>query len=171
MSSPLTREAIPNLPLQQLIDSLHIDTAQIYINIDKSDFTLQLCAGSIVIKTYPVVFGGNPVDDKRIQGDQCTPEGIFHLRNLYPHAKWSKFMWVDYPTEESWEKFNAAKKAGEIPENATIGGEIGIHGTPNDDSLIDDQVNWTLGCISLKNKHVDEVYEVVRKGTEVRIQR
>ena len=35
------------------------------------------------------------------------------------------------------------------------------------DDLIDAGKNWTLGCISLKNKDVNEIYSVVRKGSRV----
>ena len=30
---------------------------------------------SLDFNQYPIVPGGNPVDDKRMQGDQCAPEG------------------------------------------------------------------------------------------------
>ncbi len=166
-----TREATPDIALGDCISELHIDTSTLYIFIDKSEYTLQIKSDSIVIKTYPVVFGPNPVDDKRMQGDMCTPEGEFILRNIYPHKSWSKFLWVNYPTEESYKKFNAAKENGEIPKDAAIGGEIGIHGTPDDDSLIDKKENWTHGCISLKNKHIDEIYAFVKVGTRVVIQK
>ncbi len=166
------RTASPDQPLGDLIRDLDLDVKDISILIDKSEYTLQLVADSITIKTYPVVFGSNPIDDKRKEGDKCTPEGTFTIRDLYPHEKWSKFLWVDYPNEESWKKHNASKANGEIDKDATIGGEIGIHGVPNnDESLIDEKINWTLGCISLKNKHIDEIYNFVSKGTLIKIQK
>ncbi len=166
------RKASPDQPLRDLVEALTLDIKDISILIDKSDYSLRLIADSITIKTYPVVFGPNPVDDKRREGDKCTPEGTFTIRDLYPHDKWSKFLWVDYPNEESWEKHNAAKINGELDKDATIGGEIGIHGVPNnDDDLIDEKTNWTLGCISLKNKHIDEIYNFVAKGTVIIIQK
>ena len=79
-------------------------------------------------------------------------------------------MWVDYPTEESWVKHRTSKSAGEIPEDATIGGEIGIHGVPNNmNSLISERENWTLGCISMTNPDVEEIYAFSRVGTSVSI--
>lgn len=162
------RNAVPDIPLSTLMDSAGIGTGSLTIYIDKSALTLSLLHNDTVIKTYPVVLGGNPVGDKRMEGDQKTPEGEFQIRNLYPHAKWSKFLWVNYPTDESWEKFNAAKANGEIPQTASIGGEIGIHGVPEGyDYLIDQKENWTLGCISLKNAHIDEIYAAIEKWTKV----
>ncbi|MFB2983067.1 L,D-transpeptidase family protein [Microseira sp. BLCC-F43] len=90
------------------------------------------------------------------------------MKDLYPHAAWSKFIWLDYPTKSSWRKHFKAKREGQINWNDSIGSEIGIHGTP-DDSLIKKKSNWTLGCVSLKNKDVDELYQFVQKGTEVEI--
>lgn len=169
----IIRDAIPDKPLIELTSEISdVDENVISILIDKSDYTLQLLSGTTVIKTYPVVFGPNAVDDKKREGDKCTPEGSFTIRDLYPHKKWSKFLWIDYPNEASWKKHQDAKINGEIDQDATIGGEIGIHGVPeNDDSLIDEKVNWTLGCISLKNKHIDEVYNYVQKGTMVVIRK
>ena len=122
------------------------------------------------IKSYPVVFGSNPIDDKLRQGDSCTPEGIFKVRAHYPHKSWSKFIWIDYPTEDSWKKHNTAKSSGFITENAAIGGEIGIHGVPEGyDNMIDEKYNWTLGCISLKNVDVNEIYMIIKVGTKIEI--
>jgi murein L,D-transpeptidase YafK len=163
-----TRNAFPELPLADLMSAAGLQSGDVWIYIDKSDMQLLIKHDTTTIKTYPVVLGGNPVGDKRMEGDQKTPEGEFALRSLYPHKKWSKFLWVNYPTDESWDKFNKAKAAGEIPKNASIGGEIGIHGVPEGyDALIDEMQNWTLGCISLKNAHVDEIFDAVKVGTKV----
>lgn len=39
--------------------------------------------------------------DKLMQRDKCTPEGIFSIRDKYPHNMWCRFMWIDYPSEDS----------------------------------------------------------------------
>ena len=159
------------LPLSSLIDSLELSIPELYIHIDKSDFILSIMADSQVVKQYPIVLGGNPVDDKKMQGDQCTPEGKFSVRTKYPHRSWEKFIWIDYPNDDSWKKFNAAKASGNIPEDASIGGEIGIHGVPGDaDEIIAMGINWTLGCISLKNEDINDFYPYIIKGSLVHIQ-
>lgn len=125
-----------------------------------------------MIKQYSVVLGTNPIDDKRIQGDRCTPEGTFHIVTKYPHKNWRKFIWIDYPNADSKRKFKKAKSNGEIPKDAKIGGEVGIHGTPEDgDYLINHKVNWTWGCISLKREDVDEIYPYIKKCTEIIIEK
>lgn len=160
-----------NKSLSELLDSLELNSADISILIDKSDYKLTVLIKTIVIKEYPVVFGGNAVDDKLMEGDQCTPEGTFHIVSKYAHKTWSKFIWIDYPNSGSWKKHNAAKREGKIPESATIGGEIGIHGVPAGlDKIIDLKHNWTLGCISLKNDDVNEIYPYFTEKTVIKIQ-
>ena len=159
-----------NKSIKEITGADTLETARTSILIEKSEYRLTLYLDTTAIKQYPCVFGFNPVDDKRMEGDGCTPEGHFKLRSIYPHDKWSRFMWVDYPTEESYEKHNASKASGEIPQSATIGGEIGIHGVPSGlGPMIDIQDNWTLGCISLKNPDVEELYDNVQVGTPVEI--
>lgn len=159
-------------PQETLVNISEIDTQQTHILIDKSDYQLTLFEGDKVLKKYPVVLGRNPIDDKRQSGDACTPEGIFHVRTKYPHAKWSRFIWVDYPNESSWKKFKAGQASGEIPSTASIGGEIGIHGVPEGrDDLISDRVNWTLGCISLSNRHSRELYSLLPSGAQIEIRK
>ncbi len=140
-------------PLSELLDSINKHNKPISILIDKSDYILSIMLDSVIIKQYPVVLGGNPIDDKLREGDQCTPEGTFKIRDKYPHASWSKFIWIDYPNDDSWKKHKAAKSKSLIPKNSSIGGEIGIHGVPDGGNfLIDTKVNWTLGCISLEEQ-------------------
>jgi murein L,D-transpeptidase YafK len=158
--------------LTQSLEELGIDPkeAEIYFSIDKANYELTVMVDTLSLMTYPVVFGRDPVQDKRMEGDLRTPEGDFKVRNHYPHDKWTYFIWIDYPTPDSYRKYEAAKTAGEIPQDASIGGEIGIHGVPAGmDHLIDEGQNWTLGCISLKNTHIKEIIPLVSKGMRVEI--
>lgn len=120
------------------------------------------------LATYPVVFGSDDLGDKLYEGDRRTPEGTFHIVSKRNHPKWSKFMALDYPTKESYQKFNERKQRGEIPYNAKIGGAIGIHGTwPREEFAIDGLQNWTMGCVSTKNNYINEIYNVLPVGTTV----
>lgn len=142
----------------------------ISILIEKADHRLTVYHQLQPIKSYDVVFGGEPVGDKRYEGDLKTPEGILRVKDLYPHPDWSKFIWLDYPNPASWRKHLAAKLQGAIPFWTTVGSAVGIHGVPaNNSEMIDSRINWTWGCPSLKNEDVDEIYEVVQVGTVVEI--
>jgi murein L,D-transpeptidase YafK len=141
-----------------------------YIVIDKSDYELSVYDDEGWYATYPVVFGNNTLADKKMEGDRLTPEGDFKITYKKKHEKWDKFMLLDYPTKESIEKFKQRKAKGEVPKNATVGGGIGIHGTwPHEDYAIDYYMNWTNGCISMKNSEVQELYNLVPNGTKVTI--
>ena len=122
------RNASPNATLVSIIKKSKTKKTSIWLSIDKKNLTLSVMADEKQLKTYPVVLGFNEKDDKRLEGDGCTPEGNFKTLSKYKHAKWSRFIWVNYPTEDSERKHQLAKKEGKIPENATVGSEIGIHG-------------------------------------------
>jgi hypothetical protein len=156
-------------PLIQLLKPSE-DPSSISILVEKSKYRLTVFQQRKAIKSYPVVFGGNPTGDKLHEGDKKTPEGTFRIREQYPHSEWSKFLWLDYPTPYSWQKHRRAKANGTINPLQSIGGEVGIHGVPQGyDNSIDNRTNWTLGCVSLKNKDIDELYRVTQVGTIVEI--
>lgn len=145
---------------------------KISILIDKTDYELSVYDEKGWYATYPVVFGNNSLADKKMEGDKNTPEGSFRIVNKRVHDKWSRYMGIDYPTDESRQKFNLRKQRGEIPANARIGGGIGIHGTwPHEDPVVDRYKNWTLGCISMKNADVKEIYGFTGIGTLVTIRK
>src|SRR5204862_4398793 len=89
------------------------------IIIDKSDYELSVYDEKGWFATYPVVFGNNSLSDKMMQGDKNTPEGVFHINAKRVHDKWCRYFSLDYPTKESYEKFNQRKQNGEIPANAS----------------------------------------------------
>jgi murein L,D-transpeptidase YafK len=144
-----------------------------YVIVDKSDYELKVYDGADNwLVTYPVVFGSKDMGDKMVEGDRKTPEGTFHIVAKRPHAKWDRFMAIDYPNEESYQKFNERKAQGVIPANARIGGSIGIHGTwPHEEFAVDLYQNWTMGCVSTKNEYIDKLFSVLPVGTKVTIQR
>lgn len=158
------------LPLERALPERNPDLSQISLRIEKSAYRLTVFYRGKSVKTYPVVFGPNPVDDKIREGDHCTPEGEFKLIGHREHKWWSRFLWVGYPTEASRKRFRAAKAAGKLSKSATIGGQIGIHGVPEGhDDWIDKRINWTAGCISLKTADILELYRFTRVGTPVTI--
>jgi murein L,D-transpeptidase YafK len=170
--------------IQDSITKYNLDQSKVNVIITKSSYILDLYIDGKLVKSYPVVFGTDPVNDKLCQGDGRTPEGDYRIRSKYPHKSWTYFLWIDYPNEAAWSRFNENKKKGLIAKDAKIGGEIGIHGvpfitsafgsnpsdtTPHDEFLIDKKINWTAGCISLKTEDIKELYKYVPAGAGVRI--
>lgn len=144
-----------------------------YIVIEKSKYVLNVYnTRDELLFTYPVVFGNKDLGDKMCEGDRKTPEGVFYISNKRTHDKWHKFLAIDYPNEESHRKFKERKACGQVSAASTIGGGIGLHGTwQGDDITIDRGENWTLGCISTKNRYIDELFEIIPAGTKVIIKR
>jgi murein L,D-transpeptidase YafK len=138
--------------------------------VKKLDRRLTVYRGTTPLKTYPVVLGGNPRPDKLCQGDMCTPEGVYHVVCKYNHPRWDKFILLDYPNSQNWLKFTRAKIKGQLPEVARIGGDIGIHGTADPLRNLNRE-DWTLGCVSLLNRDIEEIYPMVNDDTLVVIKK
>lgn len=143
-----------------------------YVVIDKRKYELSVYDAQGWYATYPVVFGNPSLDDKKMEGDRNTPEGNFKINQKNAHAKWDRYMGINYPTQESLEKFALRKQRGEIPSSARPGGGIGIHGTwPGEDYVIDKFTNWTNGCIALKRADIEDLYSYLPMGTPVTIKK
>ncbi len=158
-----------------IVSSFHSQNASqnIYsIIIDKTRYELQVYDDKGWLVTFPVVFGNRDLKDKMMEGDKETPEGNFTIISKRVHEKWDRFMELDYPNAESYAKFNQRKEEGLIPPYAKIGGGIGIHGTwPHDEITVDGYQNWTDGCISLKDRDIEELYNMIPVGTRVTIRK
>src|SRR6478672_7744501 len=85
--------------------------APIRIVIDKSNYELYVYDKLGWFATYPVVFGNNSLDDKKMEGDRNTPEGSFKIVSKRVHEKWDRYMGLDYPNKETLEKFNQWKRS------------------------------------------------------------
>jgi murein L,D-transpeptidase YafK len=153
----------------------NIDADKVFLLIDKSDYRMYLYEDRTLRKIYKVVFGSPDQSDKRREGDKLTPEGTFHILSKRVDKLWNRFMLIDYPNQESWDRFHRLQNEGIIPQGATPGGGIGIHGVEWDsgirDNYVEGRINWTLGCISMKNADVSELYEIIKVGTPVVIRR
>ena len=156
--------------IASLINLKKLDKKAIAIVVEKSKYRLTVYYQKKPVKSYAIVLGANPKEDKLREGDKRTPEGQFRVQELYYHSEWSKFILLDYPTQDSWRKFSQAKARGDVNAYDGIGGEIGIHGVEKgQDWLISRKINWTLGCVSLRNKDVDEIYTLLQRGTTIEI--
>lgn len=143
-----------------------------YLVVHKKHYNITLYDERDWVLQWPCTFGSDDLGDKMYQGDRRTPEGEYIIIDKKPHDKWNKFMRLNYPTDADRAKFEARKRAGLIPANAKIGGDIGIHGTwPRENFAVDYLQSWTLGCIAMRNDHLDELYQLVEVGTKVIIKK
>lgn len=141
-----------------------------YIIIDKSDYELKVYDDEGWYATYPIVFGSKDLSDKMKEGDKRTPDGNFRVILKKIHPKWGPELLLDYPNEETMQRFNDRKSKGLIPKNARPGGGIAIHATrPEEEWTVDNYYNWTDGCISAKYTEMKDLYSYIPVGTPVTI--
>lgn len=145
-------------------------TTGYYIIVDKSANALYVYTAQGRIASFRAVFGTGDPGDKMMEGDDKTPDGVFHVVAKKVHPEWGPFLLLDYPSADSYRKFNERKASGEIPGNAKIGGGVGIHGTrPGEEFVVDKLMNWTSGCVSVKLQEAWKLYRMIPIGTEVLI--
>lgn len=141
-----------------------------YIVVDKSDYELKVYDEEGWYATYPIVFGSKDLSDKMREGDRRTPEGKFRVILKKIHPNWGPELLLDYPNEESLQRFKERKAKGLIPKNAKIGNGIAIHATrPQEEWTIDNFYNWTDGCVSVKYTEMKDLFSYIPVGTPVTI--
>jgi len=141
-----------------------------YIIVYKHDYELKVFDKDGWYATYPIVFGGKDLGDKMKEGDKRTPEGNFKVVLKKIHPEWGPELLLDYPNNETLQRFNERKAKGLIPKNAKPGGGIAIHATrPQEEWTVDNYYNWTDGCISAKYSEMKDLYSYIPVGTPVTI--
>jgi len=128
----------------------------------KSQRALLLMKGDEVLKRYIVSLGRNPVGPKSRQGDNKTPEGSYVLDRHNANSQYHRSIHISYPSADDVAR---ARKLGVAP-----GGELYIHGLPNDfrgDSKA--LGDWTEGCIAVNDVEMDEIWRAVADGTPIEI--
>ncbi|MEP7255292.1 MAG: L,D-transpeptidase [Ferruginibacter sp.] len=141
-----------------------------YIIVDKSDYELKVYDDEGWYATYPIVFGSKDLSDKMREGDKKTPDGTFKVILKKIHPKWGPELLLNYPNNESFQKFSERKSKGLLPRNAKIGGGIAIHATrPEEEWTIDNFYNWTDGCVSVKYTEMKDLFSYIPIGTPVTI--
>lgn len=132
---------------------------------------------------------------KRLRGDNRTPEGLYKVQRKVTED-WSRFngsLLINYPNKKDieWGKANGYS----VKE---LGDAIQIHGTPRRVNkalkefaleylgwMIDDEeeldavlkkylypfVDWTNGCVAVSDEEMEEIMELVKVGTPIKIYR
>ncbi len=166
---PVARQAIPD-------DDDHLQWAEqetYAIVVRKSCRTLDVYRHGWRIRSFPAVFGLNGNGRKLYEGDLRTPVGLYAIVDKRPHARWRHFMLLDYPNLQDLHRYWLAVESGDVPRAgdhyAGVGGAVGIHGTDKP-SLNEKNVDWTWGCISLRNQDIDDLAALVPVGTLVLIE-
>jgi murein L,D-transpeptidase YafK len=156
----------------------------------KSQRRLDLYSGDVLLKSYRVSLGSNPVGRKKQQGDGRTPEGQFYIctRNNKT-SLFHIFLGLSYPALPdakravenkaiSPREFQAIRQRlasrGAPLWGTRLGGWVGIHGG-TDGAFAHRTMksrksrDWTAGCVAITNREIDELYVATQIGTPVLI--
>ena len=134
------------------------------ILIEKAARRLTLLRGGVVLKTYRVALGPQPVGPKQQEGDGRTPEGRYLVDWRNPNSKFHLSLHINYP--------DADDQAQAVTRGVAPGGDIMIHGLPNASvsvGALHYLKDWTLGCIAVSNQEIEEIWHAVPDGTPVEI--
>jgi murein L,D-transpeptidase YafK len=134
------------------------------VRVVKSERKLMLFSGGKVIREFKVVLGDNPEAHKQQKGDGRTPEGSYTLDYKKSDSAFYKAIHISYPNEDD---MASAKQRGVDP-----GGQIMIHGQRNGFAwltFLSQYLDWTDGCIALKNEDMDVLWKAVPEGTRIEI--
>ena len=130
----------------------------------KSAHQLQLINDGKPIKTYRISLGKNPRGPKLMEGDKRTPEGFYWIDWRKTSNNFNLAMHISYP--------NITDSARARREGVAPGGMIMIHGTPDTEDTPEDlfhTLDWTDGCVAMRNRDMREVWNLVPDGTMIEI--
>ena len=149
-------------PFRPIEENIRIEK----IIVTKHKRTLDLISNDTIIKTYKVSLGRVPKEKKEFEGDKKTPEGKYIIDNKSSKSNYHKNLSISYPNQKDIENANKYDK--------NAGGLIKIHGIRNGFGWIGRfhlLFDWTLGCIAVTNREIDELYELIEIGTPIEIKK
>lgn len=148
--SPLRGQAVLILP--------EID----HILVDKSDRTMVLYSqGRIAHTIADIQLGDAPEGPKHFQGDERTPEGRYTIDFRNPESAYHLSLRISYPSEA--DRDFAARSA------RSPGGDIFIHGQPNEWPAGRMPGDWTDDCIAVSNAEMEALWKAVPVGAIIDI--
>jgi len=136
---------------------------QAAIVVAKEAHLLTLFVRGEPARTYKVDLGFNWIADKARAGDDATPEGRYRIVSRRTAGPFYKGLLLDYPNAQDRVEFSRARRNGDLPASAGIGGAIEIHGEGGRGR------DWTQGCVAVKNTDMDDLFARVGVGTPVTI--
>jgi murein L,D-transpeptidase YafK len=111
-------------------------------------------------RTYRVALGFAPDGHKTRDSDGRTPEGRYWIDRRNPRSSFFLSLGISYPNIEDVAR---ARMLGVNP-----GGDIFIHGEPNDGRFARG-TDWTAGCIAVTNQEMEEIWATVPTGVQITI--
>ena len=136
------------------------------IEVFKQQRQLKLKHHDQIIRSYPIRLGFNPMGHKQFEGDGKTPEGTYTIDWRNPQSAYYKSLHISYPNPNDLAYAKQRQKSA--------GGDVMIHGTvptpatafPASSTYMP-RKDWTLGCIAVTNADMDEIWQLVKNGTQI----
>jgi murein L,D-transpeptidase YafK len=132
--------------------------------IKKSERLLLLKYKDEVLKTAKIALGLAPKGHKREEGDFRTPEGRYLLDDRNADSDFFLSIRVSYP--------NAADEHNATRRGVAPGGQIMIHGQPNEPKYNAEfyrRTDWTNGCIAVSNSDMVDIWLMTTVNTPITI--
>lgn len=163
---------IPNLaPIHPALSAQEIEEINktkpvTTIEVFKQQRQLKLKHHDQIIRSYPFRLGFNPIGHKQFEGDGKTPEGTYTIDWRNPQSAYYKSLHISYPNPNDLAYAEQRQKSA--------GGDVMIHGTvptpatafPASSTYMP-RKDWTLGCIAVTNADMDEIWQLVKNGTQI----
>jgi murein L,D-transpeptidase YafK len=129
-----------------------------------------------------VALGRQPVGPKTRKGDQRTPEGSYVVSGPATRNRFHRFIPIDYPSRND---ADVALESGTIsaaehtrilarrsqdrppPQDTALGGELGLHGEGPQWQGESAGLDWTFGCVAVRDHEIDFLAQRVSVGTPV----
>jgi murein L,D-transpeptidase YafK len=132
--------------------------------VRKGERKLLLMHGNVIVHSYHVELGSNPIGRKERSGDSRTPEGVYRLEYRNPHSDYFLSIQVSYPNAADLERARA--------HHWDAGGSIMIHGRPNHlkrEPKYYESHDWTDGCIALSNADMADIWKLTPDNAPIEI--
>ena len=153
-----------------------------HIEVRKSERRLVARCNPGPALVMKVALGRQPVGAKATKGDRRTPEGNYVVSGPATRNRFHRFIPIDYPSRHDADvglergTISAAEHARIVarrahdrppPQDTALGGELGLHGEGPRWQGESAGLDWTLGCIAVRDHEIDFLAERVKVGTPV----
>jgi murein L,D-transpeptidase YafK len=128
--------------------------------------------------------GRQPLGPKSSRGDQRTPEGSYSVSGPAEPSRFHRFIPIDYPSPHDADAalaqgaIGAAEHARIVarrpydrppPQDTALGGWLGLHGEGPRWQGESAGLDWTFGCVAVRDHEIEFLADRVTLGTPVRI--
>ena len=141
---------------------LPVDAKADFLVLEKAQHRLLAYSHGVLLRSYSVALGRDPIGPKLRQGDRRTPEGQYFVDAHNPNSSFHRALHVSYPSAADVAR---ARAGGYDP-----GGDIMIHGIHNGLGWIGRAhrlMDWTVGCVAVTDSEIEELYRIVPDGTRI----